>query len=122
MTSATTWALSAAAAGAGRVTLRAQSSGAVWGHDFSAPHPMSRAEATALALAHAFEELKRMGARAVRIRVSDPTLDGYLHRGWQPRTPAMVAALRRLVEAAGGLAVVFVPLRAARSDLSKPPL
>ncbi len=111
MAASTAWKLAARACGPGRVTIRARSNaGAAWGNVFTEACSSSPAEVTLLGLAHALSELRRLGATSVRMAVTDPTLDGYLHRGWKPRRPAMVEATRCLVDAAAGLDVVFIPM------------
>lgn len=103
------WALAARARGPRHVALRAVSSdGAVWRRELRLEASTSGAEATAIGLAHGLRALRAAGATDVRILVTERTLDGYLHRGWRPKSVAMVSAMQQLVDGAMGLRILFI--------------
>jgi hypothetical protein len=81
------------------------------------PESLSRPETVLLALAEGVRCLAGRGARVVTLVVTDKTLDGYLRRGWRPRSLAMHEALVRFVEAASSLTVAFEPLKEVRSAI-----
>ena len=54
------------------------------------------------------------GARSVIVVVADPTLDGYLRRGWEPGSLAMLEALKAFVAACKPLRVTFEHIRGGR--------
>lgn len=103
------WALAARARGPRHVALRAVSSdGAVWRRELRLEASTSGAEATAIGLAHGLRALRAAGANEVRILVTERTLDGYLIRGWRPKSVAMVSAMQQLVDGATGLRILFI--------------
>lgn len=78
----------------------------------SLPLSLSTHEAVAIGLAEALDAARQAGAISVRVVVHDPVLQGYLRRGWRPRSPAMIGALSKLVEATKGMHIELVFPRA----------
>jgi hypothetical protein len=105
------WAVIARAKGPRRVELSARcADGRAWKREVAFEASNSTAEVAVLGLAHALRRLRDEEATSVRVGVTEPTLHGYLTRGWQPRSVAMVRALRTLIDAADGLELSFVEL------------
>lgn len=63
------------------------------------PGSASTHEAAVTGLVAGATQAAALGARVVRVVVTDRVLDGYLRLNWRPRSLGMVAAVLRLVEA-----------------------
>lgn len=120
------WKLAAKARGPRRVEVIARSDeGITWRRSIAVLKSASSTEANLLGLGEAFVHLRDLGAEAVLVVVTDPTLDGYLHRGWRPRSLGVLSALRRLLECAHGMQVEFKTaapgFRASTTPRGRPP-
>ena len=84
--------------------------GAGW--TFQERHPASRSSTEMLlhALSAGLRRLASKGATAVTVVFKDPVLDGYLHRGWRPRSIPVITALKAFVEATNGTRIEFASI------------
>lgn len=103
------WRLAVVARVPRRATVVARAVGAETreGWTVDLPTSVSTPEAVLLGLADALIRLRLRGASAVTVLVTEKTLEGYLARGWQPRSLGMHAALTEVVAAAEGVRVDF---------------
>ena len=103
------WKVAARSRGPHRVSLAARSGeGHRWREELTLDESSSPTEVVLLGLARALSYVRGRGATVVKVVVTDATLDGLLHRGWQPRSTGVVRGLRALVDAAEGLHIEFV--------------
>lgn len=105
------WVLAAKALGRKMVALRARAGETRWALAVPTAEVATASEAYLLGLAAGVDALASQGASEIRVLVSDSLLEGFLRRGWSPRSVRIVWALGRLVRAARRTNLRFVLLK-----------
>lgn len=105
------WVLAAKALGRKTVALRARAGETRWATSILTEDVASASEAYLLGLAAGVDALSSRGAPEIRVLVTDPLLEGFLRRGWSPRSARIVWALGGFVRAARRTTLSFVLLK-----------